>query len=425
MFRKNKKTIITGIIFFLIILFMGTYYLLRNDITVNNIVTSILGGNLLNNVSTTQEIKVGNDNKYYQEINEIFSLGRGWLLHNVQDDGSFVYLYDIRNKEGGKNNIIRQLLTFRVVARLCQQGNQEFCAIHKKNLDFVFRHGLYKTEIKDGQKIGYILYDSKAKLGSSALLLRLLISSPYSNEYSQQLQELVAGIKFLQNSDGSFKSPFFVVSPNFEYNKERKLNFYSGEAILALMEYYRKTNDQQILDMAKKSEDYYLVKYVDNMQKNYYPAYVPWHTMALSKLWHATNDLKYTEAIFKLNDELLKIQDTWDYIGRFYSPEHPEYGKPHSASDAIYSESLVTAYRIALELDDKTRQRNYMFAIKQSLGNIASLQLCNQLNPLSNVPRKLCGTLQVRKNSQFIRVDSLAHTMDFIMTLRQLLDIKN
>ncbi len=422
MFRKNKKIIITGSIIFLVVLFMGSYYLLRNRIGVN-FATNILSDNLPNN--NISYINQDNDftaNTYYQQLDEIFSLGRDYLLHNVQDDGSFVYLYTIDGnpKEDVKKGIIRQLLTFRVVAKLCQQGDQEFCQIHKKNLDYIFKSGIY--QVSGSEQAGYLLYNDVAALGSNALALRLLMSSPYFDQYQLQAEALLNGIKKVQQADGSFQP--YLVKPQGEFDYARKERFYSGEAVLALMEYYRKTNNQQILDMAKKSEDYYLVKYVDNMQKNYYPAYVPWHTMALSKLWHTTNDLKYTEAIFKLNDELLKMQDNWDYIGRFYSPEHPEYGKPHSASDAIYSESLVTAYRIALELNDEARQRNYMFAIKQSLGNIASLQLCNKSNPFNDIPRKLCGSLQVRKNSQFIRVDSLAHTMDFIMALRQLLDIK-
>ena len=43
-----------------------------------------------------------------------------------------------------------------------------------------------------------------------------------------------------------------------------------------------------------------------------------------------------------------------DFLGRFYDPEHPEYGPPNSGSTSPYVESLAYAYEIAkMEGDDR------------------------------------------------------------------------
>ncbi len=420
---NQKRKIIVISLIVSVVLFLVIFYLGSKNIT-NIATTDILNGNLQNNsYSLNKENNINKDNKYYQQVNEIFSLGEGWLLHNIKNDGSFVYLYSI---DGGtndnvKSSIIRQLLTFRVVAQLCSKGNTEMCQIHQRNLDYIFKDGIYQTVNKNGKQKGYLLYNEAAALGSNALTLRLLMVSPYFDQYQSQVKALLNGIKDVQKADGSFQP--YIIAPK-EFNYERKERFYSGETVLALMEYYRKTGDKNILNIAKEAEVYYLKKYVDNIQQNYYPAYVPWHTMALSKLWHTTNDQKYLKAIFKLNDKLLEMQDKWERVGTFYSIEHPEYGRVHSASDAIYSESLVTAYKIALEVGDKIRQEKYISAIKLSLDNLASLQLCNKKSVSNDIPKKLCGSFPVRKGSRFIRVDSLAHTMDFLTALKNILGIK-
>ena len=40
----------------------------------------------------------------------------------------------------------------------------------------------------------------------------------------------------LQNEDGSFNA--WYIEPDYDYNEERLLRFYSGETILALIDFY-------------------------------------------------------------------------------------------------------------------------------------------------------------------------------------------
>lgn len=434
MYYFKKKSIIIWTFMTITIVLLGGYLFLGNHGNDNN--QSQTNKRLLvssENIDSTflqeEHVKYENikhHNNIEEEIAEMEQLSRQWLVNNIKTEGSFVYRQNIQGRESDDDSAIRQLLTFRVIAKLCQDGDEKFCDIHRRNLDFVFKRVLKEKVLDDGTKVAYLqLGDNPAKLGSNALMSRLLLVSPYYEQYKTQVKELIEGILSLRDENGQFYQPFFS-EVNID-NKEKWLKFYSGESILAMLEYYNKTGDEDILAMAKKSQEYYKEKYINNIDTNYRPAYVPWQTMSLYKLWRITNDPSYIDDIFILNDKLIKMQNQYDTNrGRFFDGEHLEYGKPHSASDAIYTESLVTAYEAALEVGDEIRQKRYSLGIKLSLDNLAKLQVCNKDNFItSKVSSKLCGMFLVSIDANYARIDSLAHTMDFLFALKEVLDINN
>ena len=86
--------------------------------------------------------------------------------------------------------------------------------------------------------------------------------------------------------------------------------------------------------------------------EDYYPAFIPWHTQCLNKLYKITGDRKYSDAIFKITDKVITLQNQdgkpyIDFLGRFYNPDYSEYGTPHSASTAVYLEGVAYAYEVA------------------------------------------------------------------------------
>ena len=366
-----------------------------------------------------REYSINGSDDVSVEANELLTHGEGWLARHVNEDGSFVYLYDPeeRDKVYNKNNMIRQLLAARVVAQFCAGGDDKFCEIHRGNIKFFFDN-LYREEEVDGKTIGYMIFREKSKLGVNALMVRLLMQSPFFEEYKYQAERLVRGIELLQNNDGSFE-PWYI-EPGYSYNKDYILTFYSGEAILALMEYYEKTGDEEVYKVAEKSQNYYLREYVQFMKVNFYPAYVPWHTFSLAKFYDKTKDIKYARAIFILNDELLKIQDTYDQVGRFYDSYHPEYGKPHSASDGVYVESLVVAYGIAKSVGDEKHQKFYYKRIKIAIDNLASLQYCNIKEETKGVKEEDCGGMKTKEGSTSVRVDNVAHMLDAMLKVEEI-----
>lgn len=345
-------------------------------------------------------------------LNNSLNLAKEWLISNFNKKDIFNYQYDPSSgKYSSRNNMIRQLMSSRLLAEL-SQDNSALLKLHKKNLDFIFRHWY-----REG---GYIYYNSKSKLGANAMALRTLVYSPFFDDYRDEAEKLANTILSLQNPDGSLE-PWYI-EPNYKYDKDRLLTFYSGEAILSLVEYYTKTGNTLYLDAAIKSQDYYIEKYVTYLKQNYYPAYVPWHTQSLNKLFKLTGERKYAAAIFVLNDELIKIQNTdgepWtEYSGRFYHPDHPEYGTPHSSSDAIYTEGLSYAYEIARMVGDKEHQKKYRRAILLGARNLINLQFKDSNVYTFQHPERVKGAIRYRVHDNRIRIDTTQHTIDAFMKI--------
>lgn len=333
------------------------------------------------------------------------------------ETGFFVYGLAPDGTRYNGNNDIRQLLASRVLAEESAR-DESLLPLHEENLRAIMREW-YREE----GGVGYVYAYGKSKLGANAMLLRVLAVSPLSGSYEEEAGKLVFGMLLLQNEDGSFE-PWFR-EPGYEYDKNYLLTFYSGEAILALLEYEELTGDKLSGDIAKRAQDFYLGEYVEQMDENYYPAYVPWHTLSLAKLYEKTKEERYRDAIFKLTDKLLELQDTEEFVGRFYNPETPQYGTPHASSDAVYTEGLATAYALAREVGDAERETRYRRALTRAFQNLKSLQFTAPWYRIFDdreVALRLTGGIQTGHCDSNIRIDSTAHTVDALNALIRALE---
>ena len=327
-----------------------------------------------------------------------FERETGFFLYEANPDGT---MYEERN------NDIRQLLASRILAGE-SRTDASILPLHTENLNAIMREW-YREEGENG----YVYAYEKSKLGANAMLLRVLVASPLFEMYKETAEKLANGILSLQNEDGSFE-PWFR-EPEYAYDREYLLTFYSGEAILALLEYAELAKSEDVLSAAQKAQDFYIGEYVERMDEHYYPAYVPWHTLSLAKLYQKTGNLRYKSAIFVLTDELLKMQDTHEFIGRFYNPETPEYGSPHVSSDAVYAEGLAVAYLVAQSSGDVSRASTYREALIRAYGNLESLQFnapWYRIFDDRGVAEKLRGGFKTNACDHDIRIDSTAHAID-------------
>ena len=344
----------------------------------------------------------------YEKINNSLNSAEKWLKSNLKEKGCFKYIYEASTGEyPDKNNMIRQLMASRLLAEMTQT-NSSLETLHQKNLDFIFEYWY-----EEDNETGYIFYNNKSKLGANAMALRTIIYSPFFSDYQEEAIKLANSIFSLQNTNGSFE-PWYI-APDYNYDKDYLLTFYSGEAILSLVEMYTKTNDSIYLDAAVKSQDFYIDRYVVQLEDNYYPAYVPWHTQSLNNLYKITGEKKFADAIMVLNDKLLEVQDTNDCstLGQFYDPMHPEYGAPHSSSDGIYTEGLAYAYEIARLVNDTKHQNKYKIGIILGVHNLINLQY-------DSSDDKVDGTIRYNIDDYRIRIDTTQHTID---AFRKILDV--
>ena len=199
-------------------------------------------------------------------VEQANELGKSWLFQNIRTKGLFVYALDPETGEySTSNNEIRQLMASRVLAQESVH-NPTLLDVHRLNLDFIFDFW-YRA---DGD-IGYVLYDGKSKLGGNAMLLRVLVASPLFDEYVKEAEALARGMLALQdNETGAFRA--WYVEPPYAYDEDYLLTFYSGEALLALLEYHERTGDERWLASAERSAAFSIDRYVTQLTRHHYPA---------------------------------------------------------------------------------------------------------------------------------------------------------
>ena len=344
-----------------------------------------------------------------------------WLTGALMPDGQFRYLYYPSRDEypEGRNNVLRQLMASRALAEMAARDPQWLDA-HRRNLACLFSQW-YREE----GDLGFILYRDKSKLGAIAMALRTLVYSPLFESYRAEAEKLVNAILHLQQADGAFRP--WLRAPAYAYDEDRLLTFYSGEALLALAEYAQKTGDADTLAATLRSQAFYIGRYVDEIEEHYYPAYVPWHTQSLRKLYEMTGEQRYALAIFTMTDRLLEIQNQDGagdryYLGRFFNPATPQYGSPHASSDAVYTEGLAHAFEVAVLLEDRVRIERYGHALRLGLHNLLNLQYRDARLYFLRRPQAVDGALRIHTTDNKIRVDTTQHALDAFDRIRSLLD---
>lgn len=354
-------------------------------------------------------------------IEQILSWWYQWLWKNLE--GDFTYVYNPSSwRYSTNNNMIRQLMASRLLAEMAAE-NDQLLPLHKENLTYIFDHWYQQNG-----DAGYVYFGEKSKLWAIAMLVRVLVASPVRDMYNEQLEALTTTLLSLLHEDGSF-SPWYI-APGYAYDTDYLLTFYSGEAILALVELYQTLWERDILEAVIRAQNFYLGKYVDEIDTWYYPAYVPWHTLSLYHLYHITGDERYATALFLLNDKLIDemlhtdISGVQDIIGRFYNPVFSHYGTPHSASDGVYLEWIVYAYRLAHEVWDAFHEKKYRDALTVAVHNIAQLQYQTWDMYFLSHPERVEGAIRFRADDNRIRIDTTQHAMDGLRVLKNFLETK-
>lgn len=331
------------------------------------------------------------------------------LINNVKPNGGFVYRYDpVTKSSPDSNNELRQLMATRLLGEIAKEDSTLY-NLHRKNLDYMF-----SRYFKSSWDVARIEYSWKSKLWAIAMGVRALIASPFADEYSVETNKLAETILKLQESDGSFRA--WRIAPTYVYDEDYLLTFYSWEAILALVELYLRTQEPKRLDAARRAQDFYITRYVEQRDEWYYPAYVPRHTMSLWHLWQITKDERYASAIYTLNDklldELLYTGTLVNYQGRFYNPTFPQYGTPHSSSDAVYTEGVAYAYALADERNDTAHKQKYRRALDLATKNLMNLQYTAQTIWPNFVEKKVLWAIRTNYEDMKVRVDTTQHMID-------------
>lgn len=328
----------------------------------------------------------------------------GWLVRNLADDGRMVYEYfPSRGDESGANNMIRQWMATIALIRVAERADDAMLFDRiGANIDYNLAIS-YRT---DGD-LGLVADpDGDVKLGAVALAALAISQHPERDRWADEEAALRRTVDHLWQADGSF------VTFHVPAGRNDNQNFYPGEALLLWAVTLEDGTDADLLDRFMRSFEHYR----DWHREQPNPAFVPWHSMAYEAVWRLTRDDDLRDFVFEMNDWLVATMQQWedapsdDVAGRFYSPDHPDYGPPHASSDGVYLEGLVAAYRLATAADDAERAEAYRTAIVRGIRHLMQLQFADSVDMYYVSQReRVAGGLRTTVYDNRIRVDNVQH----------------
>jgi hypothetical protein len=343
-----------------------------------------------------------------KRLDQALDLMIGWFLNNIDDDGRLTYKYwPSRGAESEEDNTIRQFMATACLGVLAQHtARADVREAAAQNLACNLRR-FYREQ--DG--LGLIEYDGTIKLGAIALAAQAIRQAPCRAEFAAVERSLLCAVDHLWQPDGSFRT---FLEPS---DRNDNQNFYPGEALVTLVEEYAEHPNAALLARLMTSINYYQSWH----QTNRNPAFVPWHTQAIARLWDISHDGRLPPLVFAMNDWLLGMQQ-WDRVahpdlsGRFYDSAHPEYGPPHASSTGVYLEGLSDALRLARACGDAERAQNYETAIRRGLRNVLQLQFRDDVSQFYISRRALTrGGVRTEMYDNTIRVDNVQHCANAIL----------
>ena len=330
----------------------------------------------------------------------------GWMLRNLSAEGGLPYKYwPSRGVESRADNAIRRFLATLALSRLGElRSSGELREAARRNLRFNLAR--YFRHIGGGR--GAIVERTGAKLGAAALAALCILESPACSELATELRMLMAGIDSLADRALGFRTFFFPPERDGQ-----NWNFYSGEALLFWAEAARR-GVEHAPSVERCGAAFERCRERHYRARN--PAFVPWHTQACASLFAQTGRREFADFVFEINDWLLPMQQ-WDGLsadlrGRFYDPQRPEFGPPHSASTGAYLEGLADALRLARTLGDGTRVAAYERAVARGLRSLRQLQFRGPHDTFYISKRdRVMGALRTEAYDNAIRVDSAGHAL--------------
>jgi hypothetical protein len=340
--------------------------------------------------------------------------GGNYLLRAQKRDGSFHYEYDAFTEIVSENdyNILRhagaaialfQLYEATRAARYLEGARRAIVYLQSRFRWAREADAVYVTDD-----------DGKAKLGANGLALIALARQMQLDAKSADAasaRRLANLILRMQERDGSFASYYDMGGEP----EDRASLYYPGEAMLGLVELYRQSGDQRLLEAARRGA-VYLIEAQQRMPSLPHDA---WLMQALEALYIIKPDARYAAHALRIAEAMIKAQHTAAdaplYAGSY------RFGVPRATPVASRAEGLLAALRLARMTND-TRAAGIAEALKLS----ARFQLAQQFNPdnsfyLAN-PERAAGGFRESLTSARIRIDYVQHNVAALLGIAQIVE---
>jgi hypothetical protein len=276
--------------------------------------------------------------------------------------GRLVYIYDPKaNSSVMDGSPVRDIASVWDMEILSDFLNrQELNPVIERSLEHYSRYLIKRN--------GYTIVDPKlleepSSIAHSAFMLLSLIHSHLSDRKQKALL-LADGILVQQRPDGSYKIYF---GPE----RDDGLDFYPGEAMLALLEAYKMSNEKKYLESVEQGFVYYKTKYYDRnrVQLSLLAFFANWQSQFCHLLYEYTQKeelrREVREYVFQLHDRVIE-RNFYERVRRY-----PE--KQDSVEVACALEGLNEAYSIALQ-ENNDRREAYQESLCISLAYLLKLQ---------------------------------------------------
>jgi hypothetical protein len=301
--------------------------------------------------------EINNDRLIYS-----ISLNQRWFLHDINRTTNMLeYEYaPSKDRYSSQNSHVRQLASLWAMTEL-----SDF--LHDTSLNSSITQTLnyylsYKNTTGNYTKIDI---DGSAKLAYNAFLILALENTPKYPKRDLLLTQLANGILHLQYEDGSYDTIF-------NSTVRSSVNYFPGEAMLALITLYNQTKEDKYLNSVAKAFPYYRTYWRNN--KN--AAMIPWHTQTYFLLYQVTKNPELIEFIFEMTDWLID----YDQIQKSKYPDKIG-GFPKSvpsSSAAAFLEGITDAYSLAVLLNDTIHIEKYKQSIKIGIRFVLQTQFTEQ-----------------------------------------------
>ncbi len=318
-----------------------------------------------------------------------------WLLNNVKlSTGMLEYRYFPNdNSYSTDQNHTRQLATAWAISRL-----QDFLGID--SLDSIIKSTLdyYIDLSRCNDDYCYIWEEGESKLCYNAFILMTLLEFDKFPDTEKWIQKLADGILAQQNGDGSYQT-------YFNSSKNTGVDYYPGEAMLALMKVYQATGEEKYLKSVEKGFEYYRDYWRDN--KN--TSFIPWHTQANYLLFQETGKTEVADFVFEMIDWILDHHFITksrypDQIGGF-----PK--KDPRLNTSTQTEGINDAYLLARLIGDKKHEKKYLEAIQLSVPFILNTQFTEESAFYVVNSKRTVGGFKFSLTANDQRIDYTQHAL--------------
>lgn len=377
--------------------------------------------NGVNNVETkfrVQRVFQQSDVTRYNLEAAVRAAGDFMRLH-VKRDGRLTYEYDptdnTRSFANSNVGALRRMASTWILAEVGQYCKEaSYINAAKRSLQYLLRRFYIYDEDKD---IGYLKIKNSAGVGMAGFALLANLAIDDETFFPDVTEELKRFLLFQQDKEKGYMYPMYL--PDKMDGFEGKQLYYPGEAMTGLMKYYDKYNDPECLSLVENCYAHYSKVFDETDRKINMAA---WMSKPYSALFAATENEKYAEFVFRINDFVTEKQ---------FRPGIPDVDKigcfskaANSCATGVFLESIAEGYRVAEMLNDKERMQNYSQSLLLGLRFVLQGQYQKGDCDRFERPDLLMGGVKTSLFDPSIRIDNVQHVSCALLKSLQYLKLQ-